>query len=110
MSPLTKYLSPDAVVEFCNAILDAGMRLSALLTAEYPKASLVSEALYDVTKVVEDYGLEGKWVTSWVRTPKIEFLATSEVQEVSASMALFDKACVFLRHLLNILFRLLCRR
>ena len=47
------------------------MRLSALLTAEYPKASLVSEALYNVTKVVEDYGLEGKWVTSWVSTAKI---------------------------------------
>ena len=110
MISVTKYLSPDEVVEFRNAILDAGIRLSALLTAEYPKALLISNALYDVTKVVEDYGLEDKWVTSWVRTAKIEFVATSEVREVSASMALFDKACVFLRHLLNILFRLLCRR
>ena len=110
MSAVTKYLSPDKVVEFCNAIFDAGIRLSALLTAEYPKSSLVSEALYNVTKVVENNGLEDKWVTSWVRTAKIEFVATSEVREVSASMALFNKACVFLRHLLNILFRLLCRR
>ena len=40
-----------------------------------------------MTKVVEDYGLEGKWVTLWVSAAEIEFLATSEVQEVSASMA-----------------------
>ena len=59
MSAVTKYLSSDKVVEFCNAIFDAGIRLSSLLTAEYPKASLVSKALYDVTKVVEEYGLEG---------------------------------------------------
>ena len=57
MSAVTKYLSPDEVVEFRNAILDAGMRLSALLTAEYPKASQVSKALYNVTKVLEDYNL-----------------------------------------------------
>ena len=46
-----------------SAILNAGLRLGTLLMPEYPKASLVSKALYDVTKVVEDYGLEGKWVT-----------------------------------------------
>ena len=42
----TEYLSPDDVVEFCDAILEAGLRLSTLLEAEYyPSASLVSEAL-----------------------------------------------------------------
>ncbi len=69
-----------------SAILNAGLRLGTLLMPEYPKASLVSKALYDVTKVVEDYGLEGKWVTLWVSASEIEFVATSEVQKVSASM------------------------
>jgi hypothetical protein len=106
----TEYLSPDDVGEFCNAILDAGLGLGTLLTAEYPRAELVSEALYFVTKVVGDYGLDGKWVTSWASGAQSEFVATSEVREVSASVGLFDTACVFLSHLLNILFRLLCRR
>ena len=106
----TEYLSPDDVGDFRNAILNAGLWLGILLRAEYPRAELVSEALYIVTKVVGDYGLEGKWVTSWASAAEIEFVATSEVQKVSASMALFNMACVFLRHLLNILFRLLCRR
>ena len=85
----TEYLSPDDVEEFCTAILDAGLGLGTLLTAEYPRAELVSEALYVVTKVVGVYGLEGKWVTSWASGAQSEFLATSEVQEVSTSVAFF---------------------
>ena len=106
----TEYLSPDDVTEFCNAILDAGLKLGTLLTAEYPRAEQVSAALYVVTKVVGDYGLEGKWVTLWASKAKSEFVATSEVRKVSASVAMFDTACVFLCHLLDILVRLLCRR
>ncbi len=40
-----EYLSPDDVREFRKAILDAGLGLGTLLTAEYPRAELVSEAL-----------------------------------------------------------------
>ena len=35
------------------------------------------------------YGLEGKWVTSWASGAQSEFLATSEVREVSTSVSLF---------------------
>ena len=91
----TEYLSPDDVGEFCNAILDAGLGLGTLLTAEYPRAELVSEALHVVTKVVGVYGLEGKWVTSWASSSQSEFLATSEVRKVSTSVALFNTACMF---------------
>ena len=67
-------------------MLGAGTVLAPLLTAEYPRAELVIEALYAVMKVVGVYGLEGKWVTSWASGARSEFLATTEVQEVSASV------------------------
>ena len=82
----TRYLSPDDVAAYRAAILDAGYRLGTLLTAEYPKADLVSEALYAVTQFVEVYGLEGTWVTLWASGARSEFLSTTEVREVSASV------------------------
>ncbi len=88
-------MSPDDVREFRNAILDAGLGFGTLLTAEYPRAELVSEALYVVTKFVGFYGLEGKWVTLWASGAQSDFLATSEVQKVTTSVALFDTACMF---------------
>ena len=91
----TEYLSPDDVTEFCNAILDAGLKLGTLLTAEYPRAEQVSAALYVVTKVVGNYGLEGKWVTLWASKAKSELVVTPEVQKVSGSMSLFNTACMF---------------
>ena len=106
----TEYLSPDDVSEFCGAILDAGLNLGTLLTAKYPRAEQVCAALYVVMEIVGDYGLEGEWVTTWASKAKSEFVATSEVQKVSGSVALLNTAFVFLSHLLNILFRLLCRR
>ena len=75
----TEYLSPNDVAEFCDAILDAGLKLGTLLTAKYPRAEQVSAALYVVTEVVGDYGLEGKWVTSWASKAKSELVATPEV-------------------------------
>ena len=41
-------------------MLGAGTVLAPLLTAEYPRAELVIEALYVVMKVVVVYGLGGK--------------------------------------------------
>ena len=67
-------------------MLGAGTVLAPLLTAEYPRAELVIEALYVVTKVVGVYGLGGKWVMSWASGAQSEFLATTEVREVSASV------------------------
>ena len=74
-----EYLSPDDVKEFRAAIFDAGMRLGTLLKPEYPKAELVSDAQYNFSKVVEGYGLDGKWVASWASAAHDEFVATSEV-------------------------------
>ena len=91
-----EYLSPDDVVAFRAAILDAGVVLGILLTTEYPRAELVSEALYAVTKVVGVYGLEGKWVMSWASDAQSEFLATSEVQEVSSSVTFVRSGLHFL--------------
>ena len=99
-----EYLSPDDVGEFRTAILDAGLGLGTLLTAEYPRADLVSEALYVVTQVVGVYGLEGKWVTSWASGAQSEFLATSEVREVSASVTIVRYG----RHVFELLTEMFC--
>ena len=56
----TDYLSPVDVEEFHAVVLVAGTWLASLLSVEYPGANLVSEALYDVTEVVEVYSLTGK--------------------------------------------------
>ena len=90
----TDYLSPNDVEEYRTEILAAGLGFGSLLTAEYPRAELVSEALYAVTKVVGVYGLEGKWVTSWASGDQSEFLATAEVREVSTCATIFDAACM----------------
>jgi len=55
----TKYLSPMDVEELCTAVLEAGTQLASLLMVEYPSADLVSDALYDMTDVVECYSLRG---------------------------------------------------
>jgi hypothetical protein len=84
----TKSLSPIDVEEFRTGILDAGTRLAEVLALEYPKASLVDNALFAVSKVVECYGLEGRWVTSWASSARNEFLMTNGVCEVSGCVAL----------------------
>ena len=107
----TEYLSPDDVAAFRAAILDAGYVLGTLLTSEYPRSDLVSKAWYAVTKVVGVYGLEGKWVTSWASGAQSEFLATSEIREVSPRFTFVRyRQHVFELLTLDVLFRLLCRR
>ena len=83
----TKNLSPIDVEEFRTEILDAGARLADLLVVEYPKASLVDDALFAVTKVVKCYGLKVWWVTSWASSAHNEFLANNGVREVSGCVA-----------------------
>ena len=81
-----EYLSPGDVAAFRAAILATGYVLRGLLSCEFPRAELVSDALYAVTNVVGMYGLEGIWVTSWASSARSDFLATSEVREVSAGV------------------------
>ena len=105
------YLSPGDAAAYRAAILGAGYVLGGLLSCEFPRAELVSDALYAVTKVVGVYGLEGKWFTSRASGARSEFLATSEVREVRVIVILFAAGSLYsLLLTVCILFRLLCRR
>ena len=84
------YLSPVDVEEFRTDILEAGTQLASLLNVEYPSADMVSDALWEVTEVVESNSMQGKWVTSWASSAHNEFLASLDICEVSGSIPLFD--------------------
>jgi hypothetical protein len=91
----TKNLLPIDVEEFRAEIIGAGARLANLLVMEYPKTSLVDNALFGVTEVVECFGLEGRWVTSWASSDRTEFLATDSVREVSGCVAFIGMTAKF---------------
>ena len=105
----TKNLSPIDVEEFRTEILDAGTRLADLLVVEYPKASLVDNALFGVTEVLECFGLEGRWVTSWASSARDEFLATNHVRKVSGCLVFIGMNARFMLFTLRC-YRLPCRR
>ena len=71
------------VKEFRTDILEAGTRLSSMFKVEYPDADLISAALYDVSEVVENFSMKGKWVTSRASSAKNDFLMTLGIREVS---------------------------
>jgi len=104
----TKSLSPIDVEEFRTGILDAGTRLAKVLAVEYPKASLVNDALFAVSKAVKCYGLEGRWVTSWASSARNEFLTTNGVREVSGCVALTGMTAKFCFS--RFIFRVPCRQ
>jgi hypothetical protein len=91
----TEDMSPLDVEEFRTCIIDAGARLADLVVVKYPNASLVEDALFGVTEVVECYGLKGQWVTSWASSAHNEFLVTDSVREVSGCVAYIDMSCEF---------------
>ena len=95
---------------FRAAILDAGLGLAASLDAKYPNADKVSEALYTVTKFLGVYGLEGHWVTSWASSAQSEFMATSEVREVSWCHLCSIRVSRVLLLTVDVVYRILCRR
>ncbi len=80
-------MSPDEVKDFCNKILEAGMRLISVSGANFPNAKLVSNTMGGVLHVVRMYNMEGKWVTS--RMSNAEFVTTKEIRSVSISAFLF---------------------
>ena len=86
-------LSPDEADEFRTEIVDAGTRLAELLVVEYPKASLVDNALFGVTDIVKCFGLEGRWVTSWANSDRTEFPATNDVRKVSSCVTVLCGIC-----------------
>jgi hypothetical protein len=91
----TEDMSPHDAEEFCAEIVDAGARLADLLVVEYPNAHLVNNALFDVTEVVECFGLKGRWVTSWTSSARNEFLATESVREVGDCVAVIVMTAKF---------------
>jgi hypothetical protein len=50
-----EHMPPDEVEDFCNEILEAGMRLISVSGANFPNAELVSNALGGVLHVVRMY-------------------------------------------------------
>ncbi len=84
-------MPPDEVEDFCNEILEAGMRLISVSGANFSNAELVSNALGGVLHVVRMYDLEGKWVTS--RMSNTEFLTTKEIRSVSISAFFIPYQC-----------------
>ncbi len=69
-----EHMPPDEVEDFCSEILEAGMRLILVSSANFPNAELVSNAMGGVLHVVRMYDLEGKWITS--RMSNAEFVTT----------------------------------
>ena len=105
----TKNLLPIDAEEFRAEIINAGARLADLVVVEYPNARLVDDAVFAVTEIVECFGLEGRWVTSWASSDRTEFLETDSVREVSGCVAFIGMTAKFV--LLTVHFyRLPCRR
>ena len=88
-------MSPDDVEEFRAAIIDAGARLADLVVVKYPEAHLVDDALFDMTEIVECYGLEGQWVTSVASSSGSELLANDSVRKVSGCEAFIGESARF---------------
>ncbi len=78
-----EHMRPDEVEDFCNEILEAGMRLISVSGTNFPNTELVSNAMGGVLHVIRMYNLEGKWVTS--RMSNAEFVTTKEIRSVSIS-------------------------
>ena len=88
-------MSPVDVEEFHTDILDAGTELASLLELEFPNAESVSNALFDVVKVVEDYELRETWITACTGGTKDDLVTTSKIGKVS-NVLVNVKLCVFL--------------
>ncbi len=78
-----EHMPPDEVEDFCNEILEAGMRLISVSGANISNAELVSDTMGDVLHVVRMSDLEGMWVTSCMSNA--EFVTTKEIRSVSIS-------------------------
>ena len=102
-------MSPHDVEEFRTNIVDAGSRLADLVDVPYPNAPLVDNALFAVTEIVECFGLEGRWVTSWASSTRKEFLATESVRKVSSRMAFIGLTATLVSSR-SLCYRLLCSR
>ena len=62
---------------------------------EFPNAESISNALFDVVKVVEDYELRETWITACTGGTKDDLVTTSKIGKVS-NVLVNVKLCVFL--------------
>jgi hypothetical protein len=53
-----EHMPPDEGKDFCNEILEAGMRLISVSGTNFPNAELISNALGGVLHVIRMYNLE----------------------------------------------------
>ncbi len=75
------------VDDFRVEIVEEGGLLAAAIAAVFPNAEHVSEKVNDQRRVVLNYDLEGKWVTSCVSGA--EYVTTREICSVSIFLYLF---------------------
>ena len=75
------------VDDFRVEIVEQGGLLAAAIAAVFPNAEHVSEKVNDLRRVVLNYDLEGKWVTS--RVSGAEYVTTHEIRSVSIFPYLF---------------------
>jgi len=84
---MTKRTLPfEDVEDFRVEIVEKGEFLAAAIAPDYPDAERVSGAINAVLETVEDFGLEGKWVTS---LSGAELVTTQEIRDVSIFPYLF---------------------
>ena len=72
----------NEIEDFRREIFEAGMHLASLLSAAYPDAHIVSTGVACVLRVVEQYGLVGKWVTARIKHTG-EYMITKQICDVS---------------------------
>ncbi len=78
-----EYMPSDEIKDFCNEILKAGMHLASVSGVSFPNAESVSNAISYVLRIVEQYNLVGRWVTSRISKREKEYAMTNEICHVS---------------------------
>ena len=72
----------DEIEDFRREIYEAGTHLASLVSAAFPDANAVNVGIVCVLKVVEQYGLVGKWVTARIKHTG-EYMITKQIRDVS---------------------------
>jgi hypothetical protein len=65
-----EYMPSDKIEDFCNEILEAVMHLASVSGVSFPNAESVSNTISCVLRIVEQYNLVGRWVTSCISKRK----------------------------------------
>ena len=85
----------NEIEDFRREILEAGTHLASLISAAFPDAHIVSTGVACVLKVVERYGLVGKWVTARIKYTG-EYMTTEQIRDVSIIAFSVFRQCIAL--------------